>query len=47
MFSTQKGEYLEKNKRIEDKIVSISSGAFEYGKALYSRFLGGNEKSKN
>lgn len=26
---------------MEDSIVSIGSGAFEYGKALYNRFVGG------
>jgi hypothetical protein len=39
---------MEKNNRIEDKIISISSGALEYGKALYSRLLGaGGDKAKN
>ncbi len=39
---------MEKNNRIEDKIISISSGALEYGKALYSRLLGASgDKAKN
>jgi len=26
---------------LEDKIISIGTGAFEYGKALYNKFVGG------